>query len=695
MEGLHFEITGDNGNFMRKLAEVENGVRQTSRQIEQSGLGIEELFSRMTKAAAAFGAGFSAKQLISNIVQVRGEFQQLEVAFKTMLGSAEKADALMNQLVKTAAITPLDLQGVANGAKQLLAYGLASDKVNETLIRLGDIAAGLSIPLNDIVYLYGTTMTQGRLFTQDLRQFMGRGIPLADELAKQFGVTKDKVGELVTAGKVGFPEVQKAIEAMTSEGGKFGGLMEAQSKTITGQISNIEDAISGMFNELGKQSEGIINTALSGVSYLVENYEKVGKVIAGLVATYGVYKTAVMTVTAMQSLQAIGLGALTAAEVAHYGWLVLVEKAQKLLNATILKNPYVLVATLIAGVVAAMISMKSETERLEEAEKAYEEQKRKTIEAEEEHLRKMKELCDIAGDEAVSTDTRREALHKLIEKYPDIFAKYKTELDMLKDIKTIKEEIARLEGQKSIAEPKNELSDVEKRIKELEEKKATEKWEDANASGTRMKKSGGLNSDEEIELKNLKRKREELKKAVRKSEVDAYFQDLTGVSNEEIERQLKAREDLLARIKMREQEGEKNVRGRILSGPAAGTYTQDELKVQLQYLKMEKNRREAEKKSNTEWVAAKKKAYDEALKAYNDYIKSTKGKVTEEEFNNGLKEKKDALDSAKKEYDKAKSITGTHVSRADDANEAADERKKARRRSWRRLNSTSKSRRPR
>ena len=154
----------------------------------------------------------------------------------------------MQQLVHTAATTPFGLEDVAQGAKQLLAYGFEAEKVNETLIRLGDIAAGLSIPLNDLVYLYGTTMSQGRLYTQDLNQFTGRGIPMIAELAKQFGVAKSKVKELVEEGKVGFPEVQKVIESLTDEGGKFGGLMEAQSKTITGQISNIEDAVSMMFN---------------------------------------------------------------------------------------------------------------------------------------------------------------------------------------------------------------------------------------------------------------------------------------------------------------------------------------------------------------------------------------------------------------------------------------------------------------
>lgn len=319
MDGLHFDITGDNSNFLRKLDEARNGIRSTSKQIEESGISIEQMFGRLAKGAAALGAGITAKEIVSNVVRIRGEFQQLEVAFNTMLGSKEKADTLMRQLVKTAAITPFDLQGVAGGAKQLLAYGTAAEDVNDTLIRLGDISAGLSIPLNDLVWLYGTTMTQGRLFTNDFRQFQSRGIPLADELAKQFGVTKDKVGELVTAGKVGFPEVQKAIVAMTNDGGKFGGLMEAQSKTITGQISNIEDSISTMYNNIGKQSEGFINEALSDVSYLVENYEQVGKTIMELAVTYGVYKAVLMSVAAYQS---VATGITYSVEIAELSKLI-------------------------------------------------------------------------------------------------------------------------------------------------------------------------------------------------------------------------------------------------------------------------------------------------------------------------------------------------------------------------------------
>lgn len=369
MAGLHFDITGDNSNFLRKLREVETGVTNTSKEIEKNGLGIEDMFNKMTKAAAAFGAGFTAKELIQNIIQVRGEFQQLEVAFTTMLGSSEKANVLMAQLTETAAKTPFDLQGVANGARQLLAYGTSAEDVNETLIRLGNIAAGLSQPLGDLVYLYGTTMTQGRLYTQDLNQFTGRGIPMIKELAKEFGVAESEIKGMVEAGMIGFPEVQKVIQNLTNEGGMFFNLMQEQSKTITGQISNIGDSFSMMLNEIGKANEGIINDALSSVSYLIENYEKVGKILIELVGTYGAYRTALMAITALHNLQAAGITALTAKEAIHYSWLVLTQKAQSLLNKTLLANPYVAVA---AGVTALGLGIYKLVTYQTEAEKAQE-----------------------------------------------------------------------------------------------------------------------------------------------------------------------------------------------------------------------------------------------------------------------------------------------------------------------------------
>lgn len=395
MAGLHFDITGDNSNFLRKLREVETGVTNTSKEIEKNGLGIEDMFNKMTKAAAAFGAGFTAKELIQNIIQVRGEFQQLEVAFTTMLGSSEKANVLMAQLTETAAKTPFDLQGVANGARQLLAYGTSAEDVNETLIRLGNIAAGLSQPLGDLVYLYGTTMTQGRLYTQDLNQFTGRGIPMIKELAKEFGVAESEIRGMVEAGMIGFPEVQKVIQNLTNEGGMFFNLMQEQSKTITGQISNIGDSFSMMLNDIGKANEGIINDALSSVSYLIENYEKVGKILIELVGTYGAYRTALITISAIENLRYQATLAHMAGLTKMQAIITVLKTKTDALNVAMAKNPYVAVAAAVAALGLGIYKLVTYQT---EAEKALERLDAAGKESEKAALSEQRELAKLNGE---------------------------------------------------------------------------------------------------------------------------------------------------------------------------------------------------------------------------------------------------------------------------------------------------------
>lgn len=297
------EIKNLGNSYSQASSKGENLV-STLYKMQDAGATADAMFASLAKSAASFGVAFSAQEFASHVTNIRGQFQQIEMAFNTMLGSEQKASALMQQMVNTAASTPFDLQGVANGAKQLLAYGLEANKVNGTLVRLGDIAAGLSIPLNDIIYLYGTTMSQGRLYAQDLMQFTGRGIPMIAELAKQFGVSESKVKDLVSEGKVGFPEVQKAIEDLTNEGGKFGGLMEAQSKTLTGQLANLEDNIDMMFNEIGEKSEGAIGGAIELAADMVDHYKEIGSVIIGIAAAWGMNKAATAAVAAVNNAAA-------------------------------------------------------------------------------------------------------------------------------------------------------------------------------------------------------------------------------------------------------------------------------------------------------------------------------------------------------------------------------------------------------
>ena len=298
MGTLKFDITGDNSSVLKAFNGVQDGVKQTAQIVEQQGQSIENVFSRIKSVASVAFAGFTAKEIISTLGTIRGDFQQFEIAFETMLGSAQQAKVMISDLANLAATTPFDMKGVVNGAKQLLAYGFAANEITDTMRRLGDVSAGLELNLQDLTWLYGTTMVQGRLFTRDLMQFTGRGIPLTEELAKQFGVTKDKVSELVTAGKVGFPEVKKAIESLTNEGGKFGGLMEKQSHSITGQISNIQDTIEMAINDLGTQTEGLMNDALDITSTVIDHWKEIGEAILAAASAIGLYKAMAVSVAA-------------------------------------------------------------------------------------------------------------------------------------------------------------------------------------------------------------------------------------------------------------------------------------------------------------------------------------------------------------------------------------------------------------
>lgn len=297
---LSFDVLIRDSNLQAMLDKDEQRILEFTETVEGAGEAVESAWGNIGKIVGGVAIGAMLQSWIRDIVKTRGEFQQLEIAFNTMLGSAERGTQLMQELTATAASTPFDLGGIANSAKQLLAYGTAAEDVNDTLVMLGNIASGLSLPLNDLVYLYGTTMVQGRLFTQDVRQFMGRGIPLVQELSKQLGKTTEEINSMVTAGQIGFAEVQKVLQGLTSEGGMFYGLMEEQSKSLTGQISNLGDEWDMMLNEMGKSSQGILSGAISLASTLVANYKTVLGVLAGLITMYGTYKVAMATIAVQQ-----------------------------------------------------------------------------------------------------------------------------------------------------------------------------------------------------------------------------------------------------------------------------------------------------------------------------------------------------------------------------------------------------------
>lgn len=296
--GLGFRATLDIDDFNVSAQAMERRIKDFSNTAIDEVGSVEDSFRLMAERAGQYISyylvGQGMKSLLSSIVMTRGQFQQLEIAFETMLGSGSKAQELMGQMIDTAAKTPFDLMGVAEGAKQLMAYGVSADKVNDTLVRLGNIASGLSIPLNDIVYLYGTTMVQGRLYAQDVRQFMGRGIPLVKELAEKYHTTADAINEMVSAGKIGFADVEGVLNKMTNSGGQFYNLMEKQSASLTGQIANLQDAWDTVLNDWGKSNEGLFSGAIAGATYLVEHMDTLVRILKAVAIGYGSVKAAIV-----------------------------------------------------------------------------------------------------------------------------------------------------------------------------------------------------------------------------------------------------------------------------------------------------------------------------------------------------------------------------------------------------------------
>lgn len=483
----------------------------------------EKMSVSLTKVLGVIGGVTALKNFATELVNVRGQFQQLEIAFSTMLKSKEKADKLMSELVDIAAKTPFDLQGVASSAKQMIAYGSSAENVGDELVMLGNVAAGVGSQLSEIAYLYGTLRTQGRAYAVDIRQFAGRGIPIYEELAKVLGVTKDEVSGLVKEGKVGFKEVEQAFKNMTSESGIYYNLMQEQSKSLTGQLSNLGDAWDTMLNEIGKDTQGIASAGISGLKGLIENYETVGKILIGLIATYGTYKTALIVVRIAQDT-------LTA----RMELAILVTKAQmiaqKALNTVMKANPYVLVATVLAGLVATMWAFHDSTTASEKAQQKFNEEQKNFANQEEERKKKIEELIRVIQDETETEFSKIKAYEELQRYSPALSSAYTREQLAVLNLAEANKELNKERDKNSYENILKNIQQWEERIKSLnaslknagqgasliasqiESAKANlNKWKSALSEYNRLKKETEENSKPvEVKLMEARSNREQI-----------------------------------------------------------------------------------------------------------------------------------------------------------------------------------------
>lgn len=479
---LGFKATLDIDDFNVSSEAIERRIKKVANNVEgESGKMEDSLLSFAQNGAkyiVSYLVGQGMGSLLNSIVQTRGQFQQLEIAFETILGSGSKAKALMNQLVDTAARTPFDLMGVASSAKQLLAYGIAAEDVNDTLVRLGNIASGLSIPLQDIAYLYGTTMTQGRLYAQDLNQFTGRGIPMVKELAKILGVAESQVKKLVSEGKVGFPEVQQVIQNLTNEGGMFFNLMEKQSKSLTGMIANLGDAWDSALNKLGEDNQDVFAAGISGATYLVEHLEDILRIVKAITVAYGSYKAAIVLNTLAtkgytgvaildNTVRQAKIALLKLETVATKG----VTAATKTLWATMKANPVGWIISLLGAALSVLTLFGKKEEEITEDQVGLANATKKAGEEFATQASKVDALQKILNDSNQTYSERIKALKELKEIVPGYNAELTQEGEIISNnTKAIQDYLTKLEKQIKLKAAQEELEAAyrEKRLKEKE-----------------------------------------------------------------------------------------------------------------------------------------------------------------------------------------------------------------------------------
>ena len=658
---LLFQVRADQSLIQKDVEAIKKQFEQMTRKAVEEGKKQADVWQTLLKGATAYFTLQGAQSFISQMVAVRSEFQQLEISFGTMLKSKEKANALMAQLTDLAAKTPFGLQEVSEGAKRLLAFQVPAQEVTETLRRMGDVAAGLGVPMGQLIHVYGQVKAQGKLMTNDLYQFMNAGIPIIAELSKVVGKSETEIKDMVSAGKIGFTEIQAVIKNMTSEGGLFFNLMAEQSKSLGGQISNLQDNFDQMLNEIGKASEGVVSGAISGVAYLVENYQTLGKLIAGLVATYGTYKAAIIVHNTLVALSTQLTNGWTVAQLAQYRGLLLLEKAQKLLNVTMLANPYVFMATAVAALAAAMFVLTDRTSAAEKAQKRLNEEREVAMAKEQEHKQHIEELIDSATNQYLADTDRRKALTELAGAYPQIFAKYDIESIKLADILKLKKEIAEFDANKARGQRQTDYSKNKEYAKILYDigTKQGSKGFDEIAKGSDLdriitEKFGNHwrtfgNYSEIYAYFNEKQKN--AKKELKSDALSDWTANLKNQSEDELKKQLEQRKHLIADLQKQEKEGKKWASHGIKFGEEWYAFNKEELQTQAQAIQSQLDRLHEKTYSYTDLSKKYAAAVKDAEKALADITNNKAGYKTETDYQKAVSEAKENLKQAKKVYD--------------------------------------------
>lgn len=360
--------------------DLKTELKETTSELkkQKSGVsGVSDEMKKMKTLITGFIAAYGGKKLWDLLIGSNAEMEQYTTSLEVMLGSASKASAMIEKMRDFAAKTPLTLENVISGGSLLMSYGVDESNLIDTMTKLGDLASGNAEKMDRITLAYGQMLAKGKVTGEELRQMTEAGVPLQTALAESIGVTGEEFSKMVSAGKVGIDDLNKAITGLTTGNGKFAGMMQKQSETMQGMLSTLQDNVSEFFRKMGEGAFGEVKSALQEASDLLAEWEEdgtldrwaqgVGVLLKNLIAflkqaiSVGLdFKEAIIAgAVALGTFKiAIGIGNVISAAVASIQHFTTATKAataaQATFNAVGAANPYVLIGSLALAAVSAI-----------------------------------------------------------------------------------------------------------------------------------------------------------------------------------------------------------------------------------------------------------------------------------------------------------------------------------------------------
>lgn len=434
VDGTKKIFNGLNDSVKRDFGKIDGGFKSLNDSIRNEAEKTRGIFNGLITVGAGLFTFDKAKDFLQAIIKTRAEIESFQISLETMLGSKSKAEKMLGTLRDIAASTPMMVDDLARAAQTLLGFGVEQERIIPIIKTLGDISMGNAQRFNSLSLAFAQMSSAGKLMGQDLLQMINAGFNPLSVIAEQTGKKMSELRKEMEGGRISSQMVTDAFISATSEGGKFYRMLERQGEGMQGSVNQMKGAIVEMLNDIGTKMQDVSTSAILGITDMIKNYEQVGKVIAELVATYGVYKAALISINAVKSIAIQLNNGYTASEILQYKALVMVEKSQKALNRTMLNNPYVLAAAGIAALSLAAYKLATHqsdaekaTKQLNEVTKEYD----KNIAAERVQIDSLFARLKAAKE---GTDEYKSAKQAIINQYGNYLSGLQSEIQSLQDV---------------------------------------------------------------------------------------------------------------------------------------------------------------------------------------------------------------------------------------------------------------------